>query len=158
VLYISDLSVSQRAYLASPTSRQLLRRAADQGGFTLEERSDGVLLIDGDGIATDSKFPDDASTAKVAALLLLDRLGGAAATTAELDVHVADLMARFPRWAISYRDADGPARLESDAIAVLADFGLVRTDGSVVFPLPAAARYAVGPARTTARQQEEAQS
>ena len=77
VVYLGDLSADQRAYLASPTGRQLLHRAADQSGFTLEERADGLMLIDTEAIATDSKFPDDSSTAKVAALLLLDQLRGA---------------------------------------------------------------------------------
>ncbi len=78
-----------------------------QGGFILEERADGVLLIDADAIATDTKFPDDASTAKVAALLLLDELGGAPATRVQLEFRAAELLARFPRWAMSYRDAEG---------------------------------------------------
>lgn len=154
VVYVSDLSADQRAYLSSPTGRQLLRRAADQGGFVLEERAEGLLLVDADGIATDSKFPDDASTAKVAALFLLDELGGEAATTAGLDLRASELLARFPRWALSYRDADGPARLRSDAIAVLTEFGLARVDGDVVTPLPAAARYAVGTARTAQAREE----
>src|SRR5262249_45058226 len=63
VVYLSDLSADERAYLASPTGRQLLHRAAEQGGFTLEERADGAMFIDCEAIATDSKFPDDASTA-----------------------------------------------------------------------------------------------
>ena len=73
VLYLDELTAEERAYLASPTGRQLLRRAAEQAGFVLEERAEGVLLVDPDGIATDGRFPDDAGTAKVAALLLLDR-------------------------------------------------------------------------------------
>ncbi len=155
VLYLSDLSADQRAYLGSPTGRQLLRRAADEGGFILEERADGLLLIDADAIATDSKFPDDASTAKVAALLLLDELGGAPATRMRLEFRAAELLTRFPRWAMSYRDAEGPARLLDDAIAVLTEFGLARADDAIVTPLPAAARYAVGAARTTAAHDEE---
>lgn len=154
VLYRDELSADQRAYLASPTGRQLLHRAADQGGFTLEERSDGLMFIDTDGIATDSKFPDDSSTAKVAALLLLDKLQGAPATEAQLDFHTAELLSKFTRWAMSYRDADGPAKLRADAVAVLTEFGLARTNGDVVTPLPAAARYAVGAARA-ARPDEE---
>src|SRR5262245_4573199 len=114
VLYLEDLSVEERAYLASPTGRQLLRRAADQGGFVLEERAEGVLLIDTEGLATDSRFPDDASTAKVAALLLLDGMAGTA-TTEQLEISASALLARFPRWARSYREEDGPARLVSDA-------------------------------------------
>jgi uncharacterized protein (TIGR02678 family) len=157
VVYRDELSADQRAYLASPTGRQLLHRAAGQGGFALEERSDGLMFIDTDAIATDSKFPDDSSTAKVAALLLLDKLQGAPATEAQLDFQAAELLARFPRWAMSYRDAEGPAKLRADAVAVLAEFGLARTDSDVVTPLPAAARYAVGAART-ARPDEENQA
>jgi uncharacterized protein (TIGR02678 family) len=157
VVYLHDLSADQRAYLASPTGRQLLNQAAEQGGFTLEVRADGVMFIDTEALATDSKFPDDSSTAKVAALLMLDKLQGAPATLAQLDFHATELLARFRRWAMSYRDAEGPAKLRSDAIAVLAEFGLARTDGEVVSPLPAAARYAVGAART-ARPDEENQT
>jgi uncharacterized protein (TIGR02678 family) len=148
VLYLADLSAEERAYLASPTGRQLLRRAADQGGFVLEERAEGVLFIDAEGLATDSRFPDDASTAKVAALLLLDGIGGTA-TTEQLQVCASALLARFPRWAKSYRDEDGPAQLVADALAVLAGFGLVRVSAGLVTPLPAAARYAVGTLRST---------
>jgi uncharacterized protein (TIGR02678 family) len=154
VVYTGDLSADQRAYLASPTGRQLLHRAADQGGFTLEERADGLMLIDTEAIATDTKFPDDASTAKVAALLLLDQLRGAPGTQAQLDFRTAELLARFPRWALTYRDAEGPAKLRADAVAVLTEFGLARVDGDLVTPLPAAARYAVGAARTAGPQEE----
>jgi uncharacterized protein (TIGR02678 family) len=154
VVYTGDLPADQRAYLASPTGRQLLHRAADQGGFTLEERADGLMLIDTEAIATDTKFPDDASTAKVAALLLLDQLRGAPGTQAQLDFRTAELLARFPRWALTYRDAEGPAKLRADAVAVLTEFGLARVDGDLVTPLPAAARYAVGAARTAGPQEE----
>lgn len=148
VLYTGELSPEERAYLTSPTGRQLLRRAADQGGFALEERAEGMLFIDADAIATDSRFPDDASTAKVAALLLLDRMPGPT-TTEQLQVAAAALLARFPRWARSYREQDGPAQLVADALAVLTGFGLVRVADGLVRPLPAAARYAVRAARST---------
>jgi len=155
VLYLADLTAEQQAYLASPTGRQLLRRAADQGGFVLEERAEGVLFIDTEGLATDTRFPDDASTAKVAALLLLDRMQGAAVTTEQLRTTARDLLARFPRWAKGYREDDGPAHLVGDALAVLTGFGLVRVTGGLVQPLPAAARYAVGTARTNDAVDEE---
>ena len=147
VLYLADLTAEERAYLASPTGRQLLRRAADQGGFVLEERAEGVLFIDTEGLATDSRFPDDASTAKVAALMLLDSMAGAAITIEQLRISVGELLARFPRWAKGYRGEDGRAQLVCDALAVLTGFGLVRVTGGLVQPLPAAARYAVGTAR-----------
>ncbi|MCR6484083.1 TIGR02678 family protein [Amycolatopsis sp. OK19-0408] len=148
VLYIDDLRADEIAYLSSPTGRQLLRRAADQAGFVLEERAEGILFVDSDGIASDSRFPDDASSAKVAALLLLESLTGPA-TVEQLEIAAAGLLDRFPRWAKTYRDGDGPRQLASDAIAVLTSFGLAQQEGGLVRPLPAAARYAVGDARTT---------
>ncbi|MCP3802659.1 TIGR02678 family protein [Allokutzneria sp. A3M-2-11 16] len=148
VLYFEDLLPEERAYLASPTGRQLLRRAAEQGGFVLEERAEGLLLVDVDGIATDSRFPDDAGNAKVAALLLLESLTGPA-TVEQLEIQVEDLLSRFPRWAKTYRDEDGPRQLVSDAVAVLTAFGLAEREGGIIRPLPAAARYAVDAPRTT---------
>ena len=155
VLYLDDLSAEERAYLASPTGRQLLRRAADQGGFAVEERAEGVLLIDAEGLATDSRFPDDAGTAKVAALLLLDGIESTA-TIEQLRISAGELLARFPRWAKSYRDENGPAQLVSDAMAVLTGFGLVSVAGGLVQARPAAARYAVGETRSTDPTAEEA--
>ncbi|KZB87394.1 TIGR02678 family protein [Amycolatopsis regifaucium] len=140
VLYFAELTAEERAYLASPTGRQLLRRAAEQGGFVLEERAEGVLLVDVDGLATDEKFPDDGSNAKVAALLLLDALDEPR-TTEYLQKATAKLLKRFPRWAKTYRGKDGVRRLTVDALAVLTGFGLVRVDAELVRPLPAAARY-----------------
>ncbi|MFB9908490.1 TIGR02678 family protein [Allokutzneria oryzae] len=148
VLYFDDLLPEERAYLGSPTGRQLLRRAAEQGGFVLEERAEGVLLVDVDGIATDSRFPDDAGNAKVAALLLLESLTGPS-TVEQLEIEVQALLARFPRWAKTYRDEDGPRQLTSDAVAVLTAFGLAEQEAGIVRPLPAAARYAVQGPRTT---------
>ncbi|MFB8004798.1 TIGR02678 family protein [Nocardia sp. NPDC056000] len=148
VLYFADQTPEERAYLASPTGRQLLRRAAEQGGFLLEERAEGVLFIDVDAISTDAKFPDDASTAKVAGLLLLEEL--AAPTTVErLRRAAAQLLGRFPRWARTYRGEDGARELVDDALATLIGFGLVRrTDTGLVLPLPAAHRYRVSDIRT----------
>jgi uncharacterized protein (TIGR02678 family) len=155
VVYLDDLTAEERAYLASPTGRQLLRRAAEQGGFVLEDRAEGMLFIDTEGIATDSRFPDDASTAKVAALLLLDGMDGRC-TTGQLQMAAAALLARFPRWAKSYREDDGPAQLVGDALAVLQGFGLVSVTGGLVQPLPAAARYAAGDPRSTQSAEEPA--
>lgn len=148
VVYFDDLSAEERGYLASPTGRQLLRRAAEQAGFALEERAEGVLLVDVDGIATDSRFPDDASTAKVAALLLLETLDRPA-TVEQWEIEAAALLDRFPRWAKTYRTDDGARALASDAISVLAAFGLAEQQAGLVRPLPAAARYAVHGTRTT---------
>ncbi|HEV7652504.1 MAG TPA: TIGR02678 family protein [Actinophytocola sp.] len=148
VVYLDDLTGDERAYLHSPTGRRLLRRAADEGGFLLEERAEGVLFVDPDGIATDSRFPDDANNAKVAALLLLDGIDSVA-TTEQLRLVAAALLARFPSWAKGYRGDDGTHALVADALDVLRGFGLVRVADGLVHPLPAAARYAVGSMRSS---------
>lgn len=155
VVYLDDLSADERSYLASPTGRQLLRRAAEQGGFLLEERAEGIMLVDPDALATDSRFPDDASNAKVAALQLLDSIGTTALTIEQLQRAATTLLSRFPRWARGYRGEDGPMQLVSDALEVLSGFGLVRVESGLVHPLPAATRYALSAIRTTDPDIEE---
>lgn len=150
VVHYDELSDAERAYLASPTGGRLLRRAADEGGFVLEERAEGVMLIDPEGLATDSKFPDDSSNAKVAALLLLDVIASApgAVATEQLIAEAQALLRKFSKWAKAYRDDDGPARLVADALDVLTGFGLVQVGSGVVHACPAAARYALTGARS----------
>ncbi|MFI6085045.1 TIGR02678 family protein [Streptomyces sp. NPDC051217] len=152
VLYREDLTEDELAYTSSPTGRQILRRSVDQAGFLLEERAEGFLLIDPDALATDARFPDDASTARVAALLLLERIhdipGGA--TPEQLGSLGSELLRRFPRWAKAYQSSDGARRLADDAVAVLCDFGLARRLGERTVVRPAAFRYRVVEAMTTA--------
>jgi uncharacterized protein (TIGR02678 family) len=148
VVYFDDLTADERAYLNSPTGRQLLRRAADEGGFLLEERAEGVLFVDVDGIATDSRFPDDGNNAKVAALLLLDDIGSVT-TIEQLRLAAGALLDKFRSWAKGYRGENGTDALVADALDVLCGFGLVRVADGLVYPLPAAARYAVSTTRST---------
>jgi uncharacterized protein (TIGR02678 family) len=156
VVYLDDLSPDELSYLSSPTGRQLLRRAADQAGFLLEERAEGILFVDPDGLATDSRFPDDSSNAKVAALLLLDTMTASdtAVTLEQLLARADVLLRRFPRWAKGYQGDNGRERLVSDAVGVLAGFGLVAVDAGLVRTLPAAARYAVADVRTNDTEAE----
>lgn len=148
VVYRDDLTDSQAAYLISPTGRQIMRRAAEEAGFVLEERAEGFLLVDPEAVATDTKFPDDSSTAKVAALLLLDAIIDGDATPEQLLERVESVLRERPSWAKSYRSDDGPKRLVTDAVAILCDFGLARRAGELVMPLPAAARYSTTRIRT----------
>jgi uncharacterized protein (TIGR02678 family) len=154
VLHHDDLTEEELAYLTSLTGRQIVRRAAEQAGFLLEERADGLLLVDPDGIATDSRFPDDSASARVAALLLLEPLTAATGglTPEELASAARALLLRFPRWAKLYQAADGPERLAQDAVRVLTDFGLAQRRGDRIVTRPAAARY-----RATANDQHPAE-
>ncbi|MFE3263600.1 TIGR02678 family protein [Streptomyces sp. NPDC059215] len=143
VLYRSDLAEDELAYVSSLTGRQILRRSVEQAGFLLEERSEGYLLVDPDGLATDVRFPDDTSTARVAALLLLEPLCAAPVgmLPEQLAEAGADLLRRFPRWAKAYQSQDGAVRLSEDAVGVLYDVGLARKAGGRVVARPAAYRY-----------------
>ncbi|NUS04135.1 MAG: TIGR02678 family protein [Nonomuraea sp.] len=144
VVYRDELTPAEAAYAASLTGRQIMRRAAEEAGFVLEERAEGFLLVDTDATATDTKFPDDGSHAKVAALLLLDLLVTAGpVTAARLDADATELLGRFPQWAKAYQSDGGGPRLAADAVAVLAMFGLARRTGDLVAALPAGARYRV---------------
>lgn len=146
VVHVEDLSAEQRAYLATLSGRRVVRDAAIDAGFTLEERAEGLLAIDEDAIATDTRFPDEASHVKHAALLLLDRLTSALpVATADLTAFVEGLLGRFPAWAKAYQSDGGAARLAVEAVDLLCAFGLARRDGDAVLARPAAARYAVPP-------------
>ncbi|MGH4011586.1 MAG: TIGR02678 family protein [Pseudonocardiaceae bacterium] len=145
VVYRDELTEAQLGYLASPTGRRLVRQAAEQAGFAFEERAEGYLLVDPDGLATDQRFPDDASHPKIAALVLLDHLvaAGRSVPDAELAGHAGALLERFPSWAKTYRSEDGAARLAADAVDVLCAFKLAAREPGGVCARPAAARFAV---------------
>ncbi|MFE2558362.1 TIGR02678 family protein [Streptomyces sp. NPDC059352] len=152
VLYRSDLTDDESAYVTSLTGRQILRRSVEQAGFLLEERAEGFLLVDPDAIATDVRFPDDTSTARVAALLLLEPICAAPAglLPEQLAEAGADLLRRFPRWAKAYQSHEGALRLADDAVRVLHGMGLIHRTGDRVVARPAAHRYRVAEATATA--------
>jgi uncharacterized protein (TIGR02678 family) len=143
VLYRDELSQPQRDYLASLSGRRILLDAVQRAGFELEERAEGWLLIDPDGLATDTKFPDGASTAKTAALVLLDWLlpRPEGATAEEWHRAAENILVKAPGWAKSYRSEGGAHRLAADAADVLGDFKLARWRDDRLTALPAAARY-----------------
>lgn len=147
VVYYADLTDAQRAYATTPTGRRVIRRAAEQAGFQLEERAEGLLAADPDAIATDVKFPAEGSVVKQAALLLLDVLLAAdgAVPRATLVSTLGRRLAELPEWARTYQSENGAERLVADAVELLAMFGLASVDWGWVTARPAACRYAVGP-------------
>jgi uncharacterized protein (TIGR02678 family) len=154
VVHTDDLSPAERDYLASISGRRWLRDRVAEAGFELEERAEGLLAADPEGIATDVRFPAPQGHAYQLALLLADRLVARRAeggrVLARLDRYqlrdtLRDVLVRYPNWARGRRDGDGPYLLLAEALDLLARFGLVtREPDDAVVARPALARYAVG--------------
>lgn len=151
VVYYDDLSPAEVDYAASPGGKRWLRQRVHEAGMELEERAEGMLAVDPDGIATDTRFPAPAGNSHQLALLLADRLIVTAATGErrlgslepdQMRAEVAKILDRFPGWARGQRDEGGPERLAREAVDLLVSFGLARRepDGSVT-ARSALARY-----------------
>lgn len=162
VVHVEDLTEAHRDYLANPSGRRWLRDRVAEAGMELEERAEGLLAVDVDGIATDRHFPAPHGNAHQLALLLIDRLVAVdddgtrrllRLSRASLRREVVAVLDRFESWARSHRDDDGPDRLADQAVGLLVDFGLadVEADGTVV-ARPAMARYRVGEPTVVAPQ------
>lgn len=149
VVHLADLTAAEAEYAASPTGRSMVRRAAEEAGFQLEERAEGYLFIDAAGQATDDRFPGEGHV-KQTALLLLDVLLAASGPVGSraLTEQVEGLLERKPSWARSFQSEGGAGRLAGAAVEVLVGHGLARVErdegGALTHrALPAAHRYAV---------------
>jgi uncharacterized protein (TIGR02678 family) len=151
VVYYEDLSPAEVDYAASLSGRRWLRQRVQEAGMELEERAEGMLAVDPDGISTDTRFPAPAGNAHQLALLLADRLIETTASGQrrlsrlepdQLRAEVARIFDRFPGWARGQREEGGPERLAREAVDLLVSFGLAQRepDGSVM-ARPALARY-----------------
>lgn len=165
VVYFDDVHPAVADYLGTAPGRQWLRTRAEQAGFDLEERSEGIMAIDPQATATDIVFPSPLGTVGQLALLLIDELSSTVRTDADTDTNdgASDAdrrlgaltraeLSRFvqrcldeqPGWARSHREGDGPDRLVAEAAELLAKFGLVAIDDAGrVTARPALARYRV---------------
>jgi uncharacterized protein (TIGR02678 family) len=154
-VYVDGLSPAEADYLANPAGRRWLRERAAQAGMELEERAEGLVAVDPEGVATDRLFPAPQGNAHQLALLLVDHLlvvdpsDGArrpcTRTRGELRAIVDALLERFGSWARSHRADDGPDRLLDEAAAVLVDLDLAtREPDGALRARPALARYRPG--------------
>ncbi|MFD4538062.1 TIGR02678 family protein [Kitasatospora sp. NPDC058397] len=161
VVYVEDLPVAQRAYLAEHRDELVadLRLSLDT---RVEVRADGVAIVDQD--FSDLEFPA-ASAASVAALALADLLAGEANVTTGTSfmvrddrlLELADLVAaKISRVVakIEGRPVDAATTLRY-ALPVLVQFGLVDPHDDGVRVRAAAARYR-DPTGRGARVQGEA--
>ncbi len=152
VVHFDEIDPAVADYIRTPMGRRRLRDRAEQAGFVLEERSEGIMAIDPSSTATDLIFPSPLGTVGQLALLLIDELTTHTGGTRQVAVMTADDLRRFtkrqlklhPGWARSHREGDGPSRLGIAAAELLAQFGLVRVDpDGRITARPALARYRV---------------
>lgn len=159
-VHLDDLSTAEVDYAANPAGRRWLRDRLAEAGLELEERAEGFVAVDPDGMATDRLFPAPHGNVHQLALLLVDHFlddqpGKArkpvARARAEVEAAVDAILERFPGWARSHRNDGGSARLADEAIELLAELALVRVEPDrSVTGRPALARYRAGePIRRT---------
>lgn len=149
-LYAEDLTDDERAYLATTSGRRWLRDRVAEAGFVLEERAEGMLAVDPDGIASDLRFPSQqGGHVAQAALALLDAFVEQAGPSRRLAQRsfvalveaAAALLRRHRNWAKAYQHPGGAELLAREAVGLLEQLALARRAGPVVSPLPALARY-----------------
>jgi len=169
VLHLDECKEAELAYLTSGGGREWLRARVAEAGFTLEERAEGMLAVDGDARATDETFPAPNGTVHQLALLLVDELvetvvapEGTPArsprhrTLVELVAATERRLEAHPSWARAYQVDGGAERLTAEAVGLLASFGLVRHDDDVVEARPALCRYCPAEPQIAGRPDEPA--
>lgn len=155
VVYLDDLAPSEQDYLEHAAGHvyQELRRWA---GLEVERRREGLAAVDPRGEVTDERFPEGSSTARHAALLVVEWLadrrrasGAAEVPHAACVERIAALHAGYAErcgWSKQYQGGQpGIERLAADALRLLAAFGLLRRRGEAWELRPALARFALEP-------------
>ncbi|WP_428266237.1 TIGR02678 family protein [Haliangium sp.] len=152
VVYYDDLPSEAHAWLQHSLGF-VNRLLTEDVGFEIERRREGIAAIDPAGEVSDTRFPDGGSTVKHAALLLAEQLAEAFRRGREImgDSEVAGrtaaLMADYGErcgWSQQYRSggAQGARLLATDAMQLLAAFGLAERRPDGWHPRPAIARFA----------------
>ena len=145
VIYIEGLDAETRGYFINQRGA-MAARLADASGLSVEQRAEGLALVDETGELTDIAMPAEGTDAH-ATLLVADHLATAAGTVSQTDVvgFLRDAKARYGRyWRKSAREPGGENELAAIALAGLEKLRLIARDGAAVRPLPALARFALG--------------
>lgn len=167
VVYFIEQPPNIAAYLEQGSSKRWLRDKVADAGFELEERLEGMMVIDTSATATDKRFPSPIGTVGQVALLLIESLIKSNRKTGERHLtslstndqkqFIKRLFKLQPHFAKSWREGNEPMRLVAKAITLLQDFDLleVDTDGRVTAK-PALARYRVDDTAIDHAQQHNA--
>lgn len=162
-----DLTDAERGVLSRERT-ELTRVLEDNFGLTLEVRAEGALAYDVDGELTDIPFPGTGTVRHVALLLvnaLADDLKATADTTVDIggrtvpgalapwelvEQNVGLLLTQHGA-AFSAQYVEDPARLRTEAIAMLDALSLTRSTPAGLALHPVTARYRPEPHRAPAR-------
>ncbi|MFW7267017.1 TIGR02678 family protein [Gluconacetobacter sp. Hr-1-5] len=152
VLYLDTLDDEARAYFINQRG-VLAVRLCEAVGMIAEQRAEGLALVDEGGQLTDIAMPAEGTEAHVTLLVaefLARRLRGArapvAVSTEEIALFLRDAAGRYGRyWRKSARAPGAERELAEIAIGRLYRLGLLAREAENVIPLPAIARFALGP-------------
>ncbi len=161
VIYIDSLDDDARTYFMNQRGA-LAARLSESAGLGIEQRAEGLALVDESGDLTDIAMPAEGTDAH-ATLLVADFLATAyrnSRTSSRSDetpnagrlireeavrAFVAGAKDEYGRyWRKSAREPGGEDELTEVALDRLAKLALIARDGSAIRPLPALARFALG--------------
>jgi uncharacterized protein (TIGR02678 family) len=171
VVYFDELDDkgdhSPRAYFQNQRG-PLATRLCDACGLVPEQRAEGLALVDENGELTDTSLPAQ-GTASHVTLLVAEYLAGMGRNDpgrwiaeSEVAAFIQKATAEYGRfWSKAAREPGAEAELARDALGRLAMLRLIERHADAVEPLPALARYALGPpqlktqASGSAKQQDD---
>jgi len=149
VLYYSDLSAEEAAYLTSQRPH-LVRPLEQATGLVSEVRAEGLALVDEGGELTDLGLPEEGTEGHLA-LLVAEHLAhhtraapGAVVPWAELRAYVALLIEEHGAcWRKDARAPGADAHLTEETVTRLRALALLRETDEGVVPMPAIGRFAL---------------
>jgi uncharacterized protein (TIGR02678 family) len=171
VVYFDELDDkgdhSPRAYFQNQRG-PLATRLCDACGLVPEQRAEGLALVDENGELTDTSLPAQ-GTASHVALLVAEYLAGMGRNDpgrwiaeSEVAAFIQKATVEYGRfWSKAAREPGAEAELARNALGRLAMLRLIERHADAVEPLPALARYALGPpqlktqASGSAKQQDD---
>lgn len=163
VVYVSALEPEMQAYFTNQRG-VMAARLCEATGLQAEQRLEGLALVDDSGNLTDVAMPAEGTEAHVT-LLVAEFLaarardhGSAMVTTDDaVAAHVRGAAERYGRfWRKSARETGAEQELAQTALERLHQLALIRREAQLIHPLPAIARFALGPADI--RQSEAARA
>lgn len=151
VVYLDQLEPELRSYFINQRGA-MANRLCEASGLQAEQRAEGLALTDVDGDLSDIAMPAEGTEAHVTLLaaefLAQAQKSGNPETVILQDVadYLAQSREQYGRyWRKSAREAGSEYELAHLAVARLRNLQLLSEQGERIIPLPALARFALGP-------------